>query len=82
LLEQGRKNNIRLMTAREAIPPLIGQFCCDLETEEEIRTVCGLLDAMLRNHPVWKFVNLGDDASTELLRHSIAGRTGDENGTV
>lgn len=72
LLEQGKENRIAVMTPREAIPPLITQFCVYPETEEQIRRLSGLLDAVLSGYPVWKFVNLGDAASTDLLRKTIA----------
>ena len=82
LLEQGRENRMETLSPRNAIEPLIGQFIADPETEQEICTICGLLDRMLSEYPVWKLVNLGDDASTELLRRTIAERTGGANGTV
>lgn len=72
LLEQGSENRFSAMELREAIPKLITQFCIRPETEEEIRRFCGILDVMLRHYPVRKFVNLGDDASTDLLRETIA----------
>lgn len=82
LLEQGKENRIRPLSASEAILPLLAQFVVDPETEESVRALCGLLDALLRAGPVWKLVNLGDAPSTELLRETIAQRTGDEHGTI
>ena len=81
-LEQGRENTIRPLSVREAVPLLIGQFCVAPETEAEIRAITRLLDAMLCGHPVWKLTNRGDDQSTELLRRTLAARTGGDNGTL
>ena len=81
-LEQGKENRIGAMPTRDAITSLIGQFCVCPETEDEIRSLFGILDVMLRNYPVWKYVNLGDAASTELLRKTIDQTFGGENGTV
>ena len=82
LLEQGKENRIGSLPVRDAIAPLLCQFAVAFDTEEKIRSVCKLLDGVLCSYPVWKFVNLGDDASTELLRRTIAERTGGENETV
>lgn len=72
LLEQGKENRIARMSAREAIPPLLCQFAAAFDTEEHILAACELLDGMLSSVPAWKYVNLGDEASTELLRRTIA----------
>jgi len=82
LLEQGMENRICRLNARAAIPSLFGQFVSEYENEEQICTVCALMDGMLSRYPVWKLVNLGDDASTELLRSVIAEEMGKNNGTV
>lgn len=72
LLEQGAENRMEPLPTREAIEALFSQFPFDPETEEEIRTMCRLLDEVLRA-PVWKLVNRGDAASTELLRSTLSG---------
>ena len=72
LLEQGTENRMEPLPTREAIEALFRQFPFDPATEEEIRTMCRLLDAILRA-PVWKLVNRGDAASTELLRSTLSG---------
>ena len=82
LLSQGKENRIVPLDARQAIPALFEQFVSTYETEEQIRTVCALMDAMLSRYPAWKYTNLGDDASTELLRAAIAKETGGNDGTV
>lgn len=72
LLEQGKENRIRPLSAREAVMPFIDQFIVRPETEEQIRALARLMDQMLRNVPCFKLVNLGDDASTTLLRETLA----------
>lgn len=82
LLEQGKENRISPLSVSDAISALFGQFISRYETEEQIVTVCALMDGMLSRYPAWKYVNLGDDASTELLRRTIAERTGGANETL
>ena len=72
LLEQGKENRIRLLSARDAVMPFFEQFIVRPETEEQIRALARLMDQMLRNVPCFKLVNLGDDASTTLLRETLA----------
>ena len=82
VLEQAGENRMDRLTAHEALVPVVNQFCAAPETEEEIRTMFGMLDRMLGDHPVWKLRNLGDDASTLLLRESIAKEAGGEHGAI
>ena len=72
LLEQGQENRIEPLPVREAIVSLIPQFVTTADTEAEILTLCGLLEGLLHK-PVWKLVNKGDLASTELLRETLRG---------
>lgn len=71
LLEQGQENTISPLPIQEAIPALFGQFILRPDTEEEILALSGLIDQMLRSVPIRKLTNLGDDASTELLRKTL-----------
>ena len=71
LLEQGKENHIRPLSARDAVMPFFEQFVVRPDTEEQIRALARLMDQMLRNIPCFKFVNLGDDASTTLLRETL-----------
>lgn len=82
LLEQGKENQVESLPAREAIPALLQQFGVFFETEKEILTVCEMLDGIMSRYPAWKLVNRGDDASTELLRRTLAERTGGANETI
>ena len=71
LLEQGRENRIAALSPRESVIPLMKQFMAVPETEEELSAMAGLLDQMLRSAPSWKLMNVGDDASTRLLRDTL-----------
>ena len=82
VLEQAGENRMDRLTAHAALAPVLDQFCVRPETEEEIWTMFGMLDRMLGDHPVWKLRNLGDDASTLLLRESIAKEAGGEHGAI
>ena len=77
VLEQGGGNRITRLAPREALEALFKSLAFEPETEAEIRATCRILDGML-NRPVWKLVNRGDLASTELLRRTLAGGTMDE----
>ena len=77
VLEQGGENRITRLAPREALEALFKSLAFEPETEAEIRATCRILDGML-NRPVWKLVNRGDLASTELLRRTLAGGTMDE----
>ncbi len=82
LLRQGKENRIETLPVREAISALIPQFVVDPETEDEILRLCALMDAVLSAYPVWRFTNLGDAASTELLRKTLMQESGGDNGTI
>lgn len=71
LLEQGRENRIAPLPPRDAVGPVYKQFMALPETEEEILQLTRLEDRLLRAAPVWKLVNLGDEASTLLLRRTL-----------
>ena len=71
LLEQGKENRIAPLDLREGVGPLLQQFMALPETEGELLAMAELLDRMLRAAPSWKLINLGDEASTELLRGTL-----------
>ena len=71
LLEQGKGNCIAPLSPREGVLPLLQQFMALPEKEEELLAMAALLERMLRTAPAWKLTNLGDDASTELLRNTL-----------
>ena len=71
LLEQGDENRITRLSASEAVLPIIEQFLVRPETEPQVYALAGIADCVLRNLPVWKMVNTGDDSSTRLLRDTL-----------
>ena len=72
LLEQGKENVLTPLSVRDGLIPILHQFMVIPETEEQIREFCRLMDQMFRTLPFWKLVNLGDPASTELIRTAFA----------
>ncbi|MBR0136455.1 MAG: hypothetical protein IJM18_09640 [Clostridia bacterium] len=79
LLEQGSENTIGPMQPADAILPFFEQFIVRPETEAQILALSRLMDRLLE-FPVYKFVNLGDDGSTELLRECIMRFNGAKGG--
>ena len=70
-LEQGDKNMISPLSARDGLIDIYRQFIVLPDTEEEIISLAKIIDCMFRRYPVMKYVNQGDEQSTELLRSSI-----------
>ena len=73
-LEQGKENVLSRPPVAELLRPVFCQFITRLDTEEEIRSLGCLADRMFSALPVWKLVNVGDAASTELLRSAFMER--------
>ena len=71
LLQQGQENRIGKLTPQEALVPIFAQFPVLPETEEDILRMARLEEKLLLTAPSWKLVNLGDDASTALLRDTL-----------
>lgn len=78
-LEQGDKNCVKIPKTLEMIKPILFQFLVCPETEPQLRALLRILDSMLTSVPVWIFSNLGDTASTALLRDTIAKAAGGED---
>ena len=71
LLRQATENRIERLSPREAVFPLFEQFLMTGETEAELRAAGRLEDALLRQIPVWRLDNLGDEASARLTRAAL-----------
>ena len=80
LLEQGKENTLSPLPPRDAIFPFFQQFMVRPETETQILALARLMDRLLTDVPLWKFVNLGDDASTEMIRDTFNRRMQELNG--
>lgn len=71
LLEQGGENRISPLPPSDCVMPFFRQFVVLPETEEQCLALTGLMSKVLESVPVWKLVNLGDAASTEMLRDAF-----------
>ncbi|MBR5095262.1 MAG: hypothetical protein IK095_09210 [Oscillospiraceae bacterium] len=71
LLEQGPENIIEPLVPRDTVMPLLQQFIVVPETRADILALSQVLERMLQAVPAWKYRDLGDDASTELLRATL-----------
>lgn len=71
-LEQGAEDRMLSFPPRDAVLPLLKQFMVLPETEEEILQLASLLESVLQAAPCRKFVNLGGDESTRLLRETLS----------
>lgn len=70
-LAQGERNHVSLLRPEQAALPLFGQFLFTASSEQDVRRVCALEEALLRNVPVWELVNRGDFSSVQLARDTI-----------
>ena len=70
-LAQADHNEISRMDLRSSILPIYRQFLYYGDYETEIHEVGHMLDIVLRNIPVWKLSNLGDEASAELTHNTL-----------
>ena len=59
------------MDIRSSMIPIYRQFLYYGDYEEEIRAVGHMEDVILRNIPIWKLCNLGDEASAELTHNTL-----------
>lgn len=71
VLEQADHNEICRLDIRSSMIPIYRQFLYYADNEDEIRAVAPMLDVVLRNIPVWKLSNLGDEASAELTHDTL-----------
>ena len=70
-LEQAEYNEISRMDIRSSILPVYRQFLYYGDYEEEIREAGVMLDVILRNIPVWKLKNLGNETSAKLTHDML-----------
>ena len=72
MLEQGSENLLSPLSVHDGLMPVFRQFIVRPDTEEQIAALARLMDQMFRSLSFWKLVNLGDPASTELIRSAFA----------
>ena len=70
-MEQGEVNCPSRFEAGEAVWPLFKEFISCPETEKQIADQRNVLEQMLDAVPVWKFVNLGDEVSVDVLHRTM-----------
>lgn len=70
-LAQGQTNRAEELPPRELVTSAIKQLVCRPDTEKEWLSAATILDAALHGSRSFRYVNRGDDASTELLRNLI-----------
>ena len=70
-LEQADHNEIARMDICSSMIPIYSQFLFYADYEEEIRAVGHMQDIILRNIPIWKLKNLGDEDSVRLTRKTL-----------
>ena len=71
LLKQGKENHMTRITAVDCAAWLLSLIFSAFEDERDLRALCRIEDRILRTAPVWKLVNLGDEASSRLLHDTI-----------
>ena len=72
LLEQADRNELLPLEPHDALYPFFSQMLVRPETEEQIMGLARIMDSLLSGYPLMRFKNLGDDASTAMLRDAIA----------
>ncbi|MBR2669819.1 MAG: hypothetical protein IKE36_08525 [Solobacterium sp.] len=72
LLEKGDHNEIRQLTAKEAVRSLFVEFISIPDTPEQIRILGNILERILDRTPVWKLTNLGDLDSAKLTKDTLS----------
>ena len=71
-LKKASENFFEKLTPSDAFREAFDSFVVMPDTEEEITSLFGLVNTVFVNYPVWRFSNLGNDASTEMLRALIS----------
>ena len=71
LLEQAQEDRIAPLSLDTDLIPLLHQFLCNPETEDEIQRIAFLMERVLSAAPAWKLFNRGGDDSTRLLRDTL-----------
>ncbi len=70
-LRRGQENDIRPLSARDAVIPVLHALIHTGRTAEAIRRTAAFEDALLRRTRVWELVNRGVPDSTRLLYETL-----------
>lgn len=71
-LAQAQKNEISMLTPREAVIPLLSQILYDGTKDDAILCGCKIGESILKSVPIWHLKNRGDAASAKLTYETIA----------
>ncbi|MBQ1476781.1 MAG: hypothetical protein IIZ33_01345 [Erysipelotrichaceae bacterium] len=71
-LEQGKENHFRQSSLKENIFSLFHQFCAVPNDEEEVTKLSFLIERILREVPLWTYVNDGTAGSTLILKEELS----------
>ena len=66
-LEQGGENQIQKCAASDMVLPLLKQVIYSAPDSETVHEACLMLDGILSNIPIYRFVNTGDLDSSKML---------------
>lgn len=70
-LEQGNHNSIRRANPHELVMAMFEQFMARPDNEEQIMNLASIIRTLMEKYPIWKLVNLGDIASTSMIRRTL-----------
>ena len=71
LLEKGENNKIIALNPEDAVRPLFVEFISYPENTDQILQQAELLEHILKAVPIWKLVNVGDMASSEMTQRAL-----------
>ena len=70
-LAHAEENSMERMEPAQSVRPLLRQFICIPDTEQEIAAYTALADRMVTDHPVWLLRNRADEESVHLARQTL-----------
>ena len=71
LLKQGEENRISRLQPIDCVSRLLSLIFSAFEKEGDLRAICHIEERILQTVPVWRLVNLGNEASTQVLYETI-----------
>ena len=71
ILEQGKENRIERLRANKSVPQLLQRILFTVETKESVYLASKMIESIVKSVPVWKLINKGDMASSQLTYETI-----------
>ena len=71
ILEQGKENRIERLHANKSVPQLLQRILFTVETKESVYLASKMIESIVKSVPVWKLINKGDMASSQLTYETI-----------